>query len=61
MMIELKDLPNELNRARAARINAQREGFCIEEIIGLMRQPWHASARLDLAMRGDLSEELRPN
>jgi hypothetical protein len=60
-MIELKDLPNELNQARAARINAQREGFCIEEIIGLMRQPWHASARLDLVMRGNNSEEPLPN
>jgi hypothetical protein len=55
-MIDLKTLQDELVHARHARICAQHEGSSIEEIVGLMRQPWGASMRLDLAMHGDLDE-----
>lgn len=57
-MIDLKTVQAELENARFARISAQQEGCSIEQIVGLMRQPWQASVRLDLTICGDLDERV---
>jgi hypothetical protein len=55
-----KSLAGEVHHARLARIRAQREGCNIDELIGLMRQSWQASCRLDLALRNQGPDDVLP-